>query len=219
MRMSRHAKGETEVLAILVGGILIVLGALIGYTLAFARPLPTAAWVGFALVIIAAFALSGFAYLLVVRSDRPAVEPLGREAPGNGVLRILVVADEAIGSDRLRNEVCERALGCESEVLVVAPALNTPIRHWTDDEEKARAGARQRLDEELRLLAELGVRARGEVGADDPLQAVDDALRTFAANEIVISTHPLDRMNWLEEGVVGRVREAYRLPVTHVVVD
>ncbi len=218
MRISKHAAGHAEILAILIVGIFIVLGALIALTFAFARPLPTAAWVGFGLVITAAFVLSGAAYLLVVRSDRPTVGS-PREVGGDGVLRILVVADEAIGNERLRKEVCERALGCESEVLVMAPALNSPIRHWTDDEDRARAEARQRLGEELRILDGLGVNARGEVGADDPLQAIDDALRTFPADEIVISTHPNDRMNWLEEGVVSRARETYRLPLTHVIVS
>jgi GABA permease len=49
--------------------------------------------------------------------------------------------------------------------------------------------------------------------------AVDDAVRTFSPNEIVISTHPPGRSNWLERGVVDSVRARYDVPVTHVVVD
>jgi hypothetical protein len=111
--------------------------------------------------------------------------------------------------------VCRRTGECDSEVLVVAPALNTPIRHWTNEEESARLEAKRRLDEEIAILVGLGVRARGILGADDPAQAVDDALRTFPADEIVIATHPESRANWLEQDVVGRVRTAYGLPVTH----
>jgi GABA permease len=48
---------------------------------------------------------------------------------------------------------------------------------------------------------------------------MDDALRTFGADEIVISTHPPGRSNWLEKGVIERARERYPLPLTHVVVD
>ncbi|MDQ3865262.1 MAG: amino acid permease, partial [Actinomycetota bacterium] len=61
--------------------------------------------------------------------------------------------------------------------------------------------------------------ARGQVGDDDPLQAMDDALRSFGADEIIISTHPPGRSNWLERDVVSRARERYECPIAHVVVD
>ena len=44
-------------------------------------------------------------------------------------------------------------------------------------------------------------------------------MRTFHPDEIVISTHPEGRSNWLERGVVGGARERFDLTVTHVVVD
>ena len=49
--------------------------------------------------------------------------------------------------------------------------------------------------------------------------AIEDALRVFPADEIVISTHPPDRSRWLERGVVDRAREQIDLPISHVVVD
>ena len=48
---------------------------------------------------------------------------------------------------------------------------------------------------------------------------MEDALRTFGADEIVISTHPPGRSHWLEQGVVEGARERFDVPVTHVVVD
>ena len=48
---------------------------------------------------------------------------------------------------------------------------------------------------------------------------MEDALRTFGADEIVISTHPEGRSNWLERGVVNAARERFEVPITHVVVD
>jgi hypothetical protein len=74
---------------------------------------------------------------------------------------------------------------------------------------------------ELSLLAiqETGLRARGQVGESDPNVAIEDALREFPADEIIISTHPPDRSRWLEHGVVERARSEIELPVTHVVVD
>jgi hypothetical protein len=203
---------------ILAAGLVLVIAAYLGFVLAFVDPIPGELWLGFAIVVVVAVTLAGVAAALVFGSDRPAVGGFpARPAPSNdGVLHLLVVADEMIGADPLRREVCDRAGGCTSEVLVVAPALNTPVRHWTDDEDRARVEARARLAEELATLARLGIAARGEVGSDDPLQAIADALRTFPADEIVISTHPRERANWLEEDVVERARRTFGVPVVHV---
>ena len=49
---------------------------------------------------------------------------------------------------------------------------------------------------------------------------MEDALRRFPADEVIISTHPPGRSNWLERDVVrARPRSASTSPVTHVVVD
>ena len=57
------------------------------------------------------------------------------------------------------------------------------------------------------------------MGDADPRQAIEDALRTFGADEIVISTRPEGRSNWLERGVVDSARQRFAVPITHVVVD
>jgi nucleotide-binding universal stress UspA family protein len=133
--------------------------------------------------------------------------------------RILVIANETVGGTALRRRIEEHSAGHRTQVLVVTPALNTPIRHWVSDEDDARAQARQRLNASLARLAEAGIEARGEVGDGDPLQAMEDALRTFGADEIIISTHPEGRSHWLERGVVSGARERFAVPITHVVVD
>ena len=137
----------------------------------------------------------------------------------DGRHRILVVANETVAGRALRDEVVRRTRDVDAEVLVVTPALNSRIRHWTSDEDAAREAAQARLDESLAALAADDVSARGTVGDDDPIQAIEDSLRTFAAAEIVISTHPPGRSNWLERGVVERAQERFDLPITHVVVD
>ena len=104
-------------------------------------------------------------------------------------------------------------------MLLVCPALNSRVRTWTSDEDPARAQAQERLDASLARLAVAGVSARGEIGDGDPLQALEDALREFPADEIVLSTHPPGRSHWLEQGVVEQARQRYDVPVTHVVVD
>jgi hypothetical protein len=133
--------------------------------------------------------------------------------------RILVVANETVGGETLRSCIRKKTEGFREEVLVVTPALNSPLRHWASDEDGARAAAQERLERSLARLGSLGIQARGEVGDAEPLQAIEDALRTFGADEIIISTHPEGRSHWLEKGVVTGARERFAVPITHVVVD
>jgi hypothetical protein len=133
--------------------------------------------------------------------------------------RILVIANETVGGETLRRMIEQRSRDVRAEVRVVTPALNSPLRHWTSDEDEARGNARERLDASLERLRSLGIQASGEVGDGDPLQAIEDALRTFGADEIIISTHPEGRSHWLERGVVENARERFAVPITHVIVD
>jgi hypothetical protein len=190
--------------------------------------------VGYFAVIVAAKAIFGTWAALVVfvlltglgvwlllfsgRQEGPRAAPtVRRSAPDEK--RILVVANETVGGDTLRNCIRTKTEGFREEVLVVTPALNSPLRHWASDEDGARAAAHERLERSLSRLGSLGIQARGEVGDAEPLQAIEDALRTFGADEIIISTHPEGRSHWLEKGVVSGARERFAVPITHVVVD
>jgi hypothetical protein len=133
--------------------------------------------------------------------------------------RILVVANETVAGRELLEELRRLTAGGETDVLVVAPALNSRLRYLFADVDEAREQAEQRLTRSLELLRASGVAARGAVGDSDPVQAIDDALREFGADEIVISTHPPERSNWLEKKTVERARQRFDLPITHVVVD
>ena len=154
---------------------------------------------------------------------RDPVAPPPQTAPRRraveGEKRILVVANETVGGRTLREMIRERSEGVREEVLVVCPALNSPLKHWVSDEDEARDAAQKRLDASVAQLRAAGINVRGEVGDGDPLQAVEDALRTFGADEIVISTHPEGRSHWLERGVVSGARERFAVPITHVVTD
>ena len=173
-------------------------------------------WVGLGVFVVLTAAVLAW-WARSRRTERPLQTAPRPHAEGER--RILVVANETVGGATLRDLIHERSEGVREEVLVVTPALNSPLRHWASDEDGARAAAQERLDRSLELLRNLGVRARGEVGDGDPLQAMEDALRTFGADEIVISTHPEGRSHWLERGVVTKARERFAVPITHVVVD
>jgi hypothetical protein len=173
-------------------------------------------WLGLAVFVV--LTVVGLWWLLRRRPEAPVrTAPPRRGAEDER--RILVIANETVGGATLREEIRRRAEGYEEQVLVVCPALNSPLRHWASDEDAARAAAQERLARSLARLSEAGVEARGEVGDAEPLQAMEDALRTFGADEIIISTHPEGRSNWLEKGVVTGARERFAVPITHVVVD
>ena len=154
------------------------------------------------------------------RSSEPALKPaVPSRASGDDERRILVVANETVGGPELRSILRSKAEGVNERILVVSPALNSQGRMWTSDEDGARAAAQDRLDTSLARLRHDGIQASGEVGDADPLQAMEDALRTFTPDEIVISTHPEGRSHWLERNVVGAARDRFDVPITHVVVD
>ena len=86
------------------------------------------------------------------------------------------------------------------------------LRHWVSDEDGARIAAQNRLDESLEAMRAAGIEARGQIGDSDPLQAIEDGIRMFAPDELVISTHPEGRSNWLERGIVEATRERFASP-------
>jgi hypothetical protein len=132
--------------------------------------------------------------------------------------RVLVVANETCAGRALIEELRGR-VGPGSDVLVVAPALNSRLRHMFADTDGAYAAAEERLGESVEALRGVGIPAGGAVGDSDPVQAIEDALAEFEATEIVISTHPVERSNWLEKRVVEAASERFDVPITHVTVD
>ena len=171
-------------------------------------------WVGLAVAIVESAIAVGL--YLRQRGEGPARQ---RVVSASDTRRILVVANETVEGAELLAAIRDCVAGGSADVYVVSPALNSKLRHWTSDEDGARDVAQSRLDRSLTRLTEIGLDARGEVGDADPVQAVEDALRVFGADEIVLSTHPEGRSHWLERGVVDAVRERFDVPVTHVVVD
>jgi len=173
-------------------------------------------WLGLAVFLV----LTGLALWSILRRSEPG-EPV-QQTPAESPLdeyRILVVANETVGGSALLAEIRTRAAGRKTVVLVVCPALNSPLRHWVSDEDEARAAANARLDQSLAAMRAAGVDASGEIGDGDPIQAIEDAVRTFRPDELIVSTHPEGRSHWLERGVVEKARERFALRVTHVVVD
>jgi hypothetical protein len=190
----------------------------VGYFAAIAiAALVIGTWAG--VIVFLVLTIAAVAYVARAHRSEPPRQTVPSRRGSEHQRRILVIANETVGGRPLRDEIRRRSEGYEEHVLVVTPALNSPLRHWASDEDGARVNAQARLDASLERLRSLGIDAKGEVGDGEPLQAMEDALRLFGADEIIISTHPEGRSHWLEKNVVASARERFAVPITHVVVD
>jgi hypothetical protein len=188
-------------------------------TIAYLAPIVVASWISTWLGVIVFLVLTVAAVWLLRGGPKPPPTSHHiQRADVEDTRRILVVANETVGGAELREALRRKAEGVAEDILVISPALNSQLRTWLSDEDGAREAAQERLQMSLAQLGAAGVSARGEIGDGDPLQALEDALRTFPADEIVISTHPAGRSNWLERGVVDAARLRFDVPITHVVV-
>jgi hypothetical protein len=156
--------------------------------------------------IVAAFTLAGpgaglavgalAALTIVVVAARARFdEPIEVAPSAGGRYTLLVVAIAAIEDPGLAGAIAAiAAAGAKAtrpqaerpaEALVLAPAINAPVAHWLSDLQRARFDAQRRLAISLASLAAAHVDARGQVGDSDPVQAVEDTLATFPAQEVV----------------------------------
>jgi GABA permease len=129
---------------------------------------------------------------------------------------LLVIANETLAGTGVV-EAVERLVARDGEVLVVCPVLVGRSRYWTSDLSAGIDEARARLLGSLESLRARGVASEGVVGDGHPLLAVEDALRTFPCDRILIVTHPPARSVWLERRLVARARARFSLPVSHAI--
>jgi hypothetical protein len=132
--------------------------------------------------------------------------------------KILALVAEPISADALRSAVGDEEAD-SAEVLVVAPALNTKRRFFLADPDPAIERAEEVQEESVARLGDEGIDAAGDTGEEDPLLALQDALVTYDADEIVLFTHAGGKRNWLEDGLVEQAKERFDPPVRHMVVE
>jgi hypothetical protein len=171
--------------------------------------------------ILLAALLIGIGVGLMLRDARGG-EPRSIEAThsDDDTRRILVVANQTASGRELLEEIANRCRGRRCEVMLVSPALvGSRAAHWASDVDEGMDLARERMAGSVTALRGVGVEVRAEVGDPNPNMAIEDALRVFPADEIVISTLPPEQSRWLEHEVVERTRREVELPMTHVIVD
>jgi nucleotide-binding universal stress UspA family protein len=132
--------------------------------------------------------------------------------------RLLVVATAPVDEAVLRESVREH-VGPDAEVRIVAPASDlSPLEWLATDEDEARGEAADIADSAERAVEPEAGRVETEVGDSDPVQAIEDALRQFPADEVIVVTRPGDDAGWLEKDSAEEASERFGVPVTHLVV-
>ena len=130
--------------------------------------------------------------------------------------RLLVVITSEVADDVLRDFVRSRG-GDDAEMLVVAPASEISRLDWlTNAEDGARTEAASLAVKTAEATPTEDVEAR--VGDSSPVKAIEDALREFPADEVLVVTRPDNDASWLEEGSGETAQTRFRLPVIRVTV-
>lgn len=162
------------------------------------------------------------AYLVVARSDhRPTLAEAAQARHPHGAApgrrHVLVVANEALAGRELLARIA-RDDRSRVEIDVLAPVLSSRLHLGMTDIDSEVNSARARLDLSLAWARDQGLNARGEVGDPSTTIALEDELRDFGADEVIVVTGPEDGETWQERGELERLRGELDVPVTHVVI-
>jgi hypothetical protein len=131
--------------------------------------------------------------------------------------RLLIVSPNRVDGHALRDEVKRRVGDASAEVRLIVPAVEeSRLKHALGDVDAARTEAESELESRVQGLAGEGVEVSAAVGDSDPLVAVEDALGTFQADEVLIVTHPDDQAEWFEEDLFDRAAQRVEPPLIHV---
>jgi hypothetical protein len=167
----------------------------------------------------AAFAIAATIVFLAARATPD--EPIEVARGGGDRPRLLVLACTEVGEPYAVESIAAVAEELEgtagsdrdTEVLVVAPAASGRLAHWLSDLGPARLEAQELLAVSIAGLAAGGVDARGRVGDPDPVTAIEDTLRTFPADGLLlVGDADDDRL----AAAAADVRRRLAIPVRHV---
>lgn len=125
---------------------------------------------------------------------------------------VLVVSTVEHGEDALRAR-----LGSDvDDVMVVVPVVQQGFLDWLANDELAASEAEE---EASRLADELPHVSEARKGEADVLLAIQDALATFDADEVVVALHPEDEAPFAERIARDDLRpNVHGVPVRAIVI-
>jgi hypothetical protein len=125
--------------------------------------------------------------LLVFAARQKPRGPIGA-LPGRGPRRVLIVAATPVDEPGAVAAVAREVGAGEGavEVRILSPASIGFLDRWASDVEGARRAAQERLVASVAALAAAGVDAEARVGDENLVQAVEDQLESYPADEVIL---------------------------------
>jgi len=133
-------------------------------------------------------------------------------------VKLLVLTPEPVDAAMLRSVVGDEVDG--AEVLVISPATNqSGLAFWVSDSDEAIEEAETAQVDTVEHLEEEGIDAAGGTGESEPALAIQDALATFAADRIVVFSHPEGDRDYREDEGLAGAEARFGVPVTHALIS
>lgn len=131
-------------------------------------------------------------------------------------MSLLIFLNEVAGGRKLLGATRERS-GDGRRVAVVAPQNQPAVGQLVDDNELYDA-ALARVEVTLAILAEFGIDAVGDVMDRDPSLALDDAVRAFVPDEVLLSCLSETRFGFTRKDLVEWAKARFEpVPtITHI---
>ena len=175
----------------------------------------------YGVVVFAAGCAAGLVFELSGRETgdhglRDAASAPHPHGPGPGKRHVLVVAERTLAGEELRGQL-QPEPGVDLELDVLSPVMASRLHHWAGDVDREREQAQVRLEESLAWAIQQGFVAKGEVGDLDAMGAIEDELRDFGADEVIIVTHPSERTTWLANRMLSHLKKQLEVPVREIV--
>ena len=133
--------------------------------------------------------------------------------------RLLVVVDAAVADAEDLPPDARDLIHAAGDVYVVTPSLPGRLDWLTDDTDRSRHSAEERLEVVLQHMRSLGARTTGTIGDNSTLTAFADAVAKFHPDHILVALRSSEHANWQERRLVQHVKERFGLPLTAYVVD
>jgi hypothetical protein len=122
------------------------------------------------------------------------------------LIHTLVVATKTVATPDLLDRLKERAADRPHRYTIVCPRA----------EDVSEAEIVRDLAATLAELYRADIDATGQPMSPDPFQAVKNAIEHYRIDEVLISTFAGESSRWLEEDLIGRVREITEKQVEHI---
>lgn len=207
-------RSETDAFRLTIAAVaLIVISTIIGWL--------ANAWAGVAVFVVVGLVAS----VLYLRSDRtrgPALRGAAREPHRDRVdlatRRVLVVANEELAGDELHERILGDSDGAAVELDILAPIVASRAHVLTSDIDEERRDAERRLRRSLDWARRHGLSAHGEVGDATPDTALEDELRAFGADEVIVVSGGRPEAGRQARMELERLRAELPVPVVQVLV-